>query len=123
MDCKEAEQYVQPYIDGTMGDRELGAYLQHVRSCPACRRNLQIYFSICYLLQYVGQDEKGDLSYDMRKTLEEDMRKNERALRVRTVFRTIRHLAVMIGEAVMVIALLWSLLGESAEAILRNMGF
>lgn len=123
MECKEAEQYVQPYIDGTLGDRELAAYLQHVRSCPACRKNLQIYFSICYLLQYVGQDEQGDLSYDMRKVLEEDMRRNERGLRIRTVFRSIRHLAVMVGEVVMVIALIWTFLGDTAETFLKYLGF
>ncbi len=123
MDCKEAEQYVQPYIDGTMGDRELGAYLSHIRSCPACRRNLQIYFSICYLLQYVGQDEQGELDYDMRKALEEDIRRNEHGLRIRMVFRTIRHLAVIIGEAVMVAALFWSFFGETAEEFLRHLGF
>ena len=123
MECKEAEQYVQPYIDGTLGDRELAAYLQHVRSCPACRKNLQIYFSICYLLQYVGQDEQGDLSYDMRKVLEEDMRRNERGLRFRAVFRTIRHLAVIVGEVIMIVALIWTFLGDTAETFLKYLGF
>lgn len=123
MDCKEAEQYVQPYIDGTLGDRELAAYLQHVRSCSACRKNLQIYFSICYLLQYVGQDEQGDLSYDMRKVLEEDMRRNERGLRFRAVFRTIRHLAVIVGEVIMIVALIWTFLGDTAETFLKYLGF
>ena len=123
MECKEAEQYVQPYIDGTLGDRELAAYLQHVRNCPACRKNLQIYFSICYLLQYVGQDEQGDLSYDMRKVLEEDMRRNERGLRFRAVFRTIRHLAVIVGEVIMIVALIWTFLGDTAETFLKYLGF
>ena len=122
MDCKGAEACVQPYIDGTLGDRELGAYLQHVRSCAPCRRNLQTYFSMCYLLEYVDKDEAGELSYDMRKVLEEDMRRNEHRLRIRMVLRTIRHLAVIVGEVVTAGAMLWILYSDIAEAILKYWG-
>ena len=47
--CKQAEKMVMPYIDGRLDEEELEDFLSHVNECPACREELEIYFTV-----YVG---------------------------------------------------------------------
>ena len=54
--CKQAEKMVMPYIDGRLDEEELEDFLSHVNECPACRDELEIYFTV-----YVG--ESMDLSW------------------------------------------------------------
>jgi hypothetical protein len=46
MICKEAERLVMPYINDELTDEELGEFLEHMESCPDCREELEIYFTV-----------------------------------------------------------------------------
>ena len=41
MTCREAEALVMPYINGSITDEELKAFVEHIDHCPDCRRNLR----------------------------------------------------------------------------------
>jgi len=46
MTCKEVERLVMPYINDELTDEELGEFLEHMESCPDCREELEIYFTV-----------------------------------------------------------------------------
>lgn len=46
MTCKEAEGLVMPYIRDELTDEELSEFLSHIGSCPECREELEIYFTV-----------------------------------------------------------------------------
>lgn len=78
--CKEAEKMVMPYIEYQLGERDLEAFLTHVKSCPACREELEIYYTVAVGLK---QLDSGTGAYDITGALEESL---ELAwLKVRTV--------------------------------------
>lgn len=68
--CKQAEKMVMPYIDGRLDEEELEDFLSHVNECPACREELEIYFTV-----YVGlrQLDTGTGVYDITGALGESM--------------------------------------------------
>lgn len=61
MNCVKAQQLIRPYLEGTLSDRELEEFLDHVQNCQSCFGELEIYFSIFRTLSNV--DEKGDYNY------------------------------------------------------------
>lgn len=68
--CKEAEKMVMPYIDGSLGEEDLEAFLHHVNGCPSCKEELEIYFTV-----YVGlrQLDTGTGMYDITGALGESL--------------------------------------------------
>lgn len=46
MTCKEAERLVMPYIRDELTDEELREFLEHLETCPDCREELEIYFTV-----------------------------------------------------------------------------
>ena len=79
MDCKTAKADIEAYLDGTLNDEELTAFLAHIRSCPECREELETFFAIRRTLGYLESGRDG--SYDIPKLLEEDLSAQELRLR------------------------------------------
>lgn len=46
MTCREAQRLIMPYINGTITDEELAEFLKHIDSCPECREELEIYYTV-----------------------------------------------------------------------------
>lgn len=80
LSCREAEKMVMPFIDGRLDEEELESFLNHIRSCPACKEELEIYYTVAVGLK---QLDSGTGAYDITGALEESL---ELAwLKVRTV--------------------------------------
>jgi hypothetical protein len=83
--CREAEKMVMPYIDNELNEAELEAFIQHVELCPACREELEIYYTVFLGLR---QLESGTGMYDVAGALEESLETSAflvRATRLRKV--------------------------------------
>ena len=75
--CREAEKMVMPYINHQLDETQLEQFLKHVRSCPACREELEIYYTVSVGLK---QLDEGTGVYDIPGLLEESMENAWRAL-------------------------------------------
>ena len=53
LDCRKAQQMINGYIKDTLDERELQAFLDHVRECPSCYEELEIYYTIHLALDYL----------------------------------------------------------------------
>lgn len=71
MTCQEAEGMVIPYIEHTLNDEDLEKFLLHIDSCPQCREELEIYFTVYYGLKQLD-NEIGtyNIKDALRQTLE-----------------------------------------------------
>ena len=66
MICREAERLVMPYINGSITDEELKAFVEHIDHCPDCREELEIYFTVDVGIR---QLDEGTGSYNIIHTL------------------------------------------------------
>ncbi|MCD8221931.1 MAG: zf-HC2 domain-containing protein [Clostridiales bacterium] len=83
--CKEAEKMVMPYIEDKLSDADEEAFLRHIHTCPECREELEIYYTVSLGLKQL--DNQSD-EYDITGALEESL--DHSWLRVRGVkFRKI----------------------------------
>ena len=72
MNCKEIQRLLVPYINGELQEREEGAFVRHVRHCPECYEELEVYATVfAGIRQLDGAEEKIDY-----RTLVEDTLKN-----------------------------------------------
>ena len=44
--CREIEKMVMPYINHQLDETQLEQFLKHVKNCPACREELEIYYTV-----------------------------------------------------------------------------
>ena len=99
MDCKEAERLVQPYIDNKIPPKKLEAVIAHVSGCPSCYDELETYYTIYFAMKYLDEDRH--TSYNIRKMLDEDLKK--RAQYVKRCRR--RRMASIVAAVVLTILL------------------
>ena len=67
MTCREAERLVMPYINGSITDEELKAFVEHIDHCPDCREELEIYFTVDVGIRQLDE-ESG--TYNIKGALE-----------------------------------------------------
>lgn len=61
---------VMPFIDGHLDEKELESFLNHVHGCPACKEELEIYYTVSLGLR---QLDSGTGVYDITGALEESL--------------------------------------------------
>ena len=46
MNCLETQKKIRDFLDGSLPDREMEAFLAHMESCRNCRDELEIYYAV-----------------------------------------------------------------------------
>ena len=60
MDCKRAMELIVPFINEQLNPEETEAFLNHIDSCPECREELEVNYSLMTAMKQL--DENTDLS-------------------------------------------------------------
>lgn len=68
--CKQAEKMVMPFIDYQLSEQELEDFLIHVETCPSCKEELEIYYTVSAGLK---QLDSGTGAYDIAGALEDTL--------------------------------------------------
>lgn len=68
--CKETEKMVMPYINEQLDEQELERFLNHVDGCPACKEELEIYYTVSVGLR---QLDSGTGVYDIAGALADSL--------------------------------------------------
>ena len=118
MDCKEAKNKVNGYIEGTLTDKECSEFIEHVRSCPDCYDELETYYIIGFTLDYLDSKDSKEGSFDMNKLLEEDLRKCERRISGGRLTRNLLRICIGISEVSLAIG--FAVLDQTPPARLRQ---
>lgn len=97
MTCKEAVQYIMPYINDEMNVHEVEAFLAHIRGCQECYEELEVYYTIYAGLAQLDSDSD---NFDMHNLLEaalRDSRGRVRAHRNFNVFYVLSQVAAVLS--------------------------
>lgn len=88
MDCKHAQNMIRGYIDNTLTDYELQCFLEHIRSCPECYDELEVFYTVITGVRRLDDD---NASYDLRGTMQRSLAESEQYIRRLTFLKTIRY--------------------------------
>lgn len=78
MNCKEAQRLLVPYINGELEEKEEDEFVRHIRRCPECYEELEVYSTVfAGIRQLDGAEEVINyrtLVEDSLENSEEDVR-------------------------------------------------
>lgn len=78
MNCKEAQRLLVPYINGELEEKEEDEFVRHIRHCPECYEELEVYSTVfAGIRQLDGAEEVINyqtLVEDSLENSEEDIR-------------------------------------------------
>ena len=104
--CRETEKMVMPYINHQLDETQLEQFLKHVKSCPACREELEIYYTVSVGLK---QLDEGTGVYDIPGLLEESMENAWITVRTARLRKVICYAANTLNAASVLVILLMQL--------------
>ena len=72
--CYEVQHSIKEYLQEEMSLQDAAAFVKHVRSCPACREELEEYYAFSSALMQLEAleegEEKGNFFLNVEKRLE-----------------------------------------------------
>lgn len=103
MTCKETERLVMPYIRDELTDEELGEFLGHLESCPDCREELEIYFTVEVGIRQLDS-EAGN--YNIKGALEAAIEESRQRLQVVRFIRIARYAVSTVSAMALILTVL-----------------
>ena len=103
--CLEAQRMIEPYLGGKLTYEETCSFVEHMDSCPECREELDIFFTVYQALRFDEQDNSSQML-----TLDDMLRRTKTHLsRIKTAKRV--HIGgvttVLIITAVLIIGIMF----------------
>lgn len=68
MNCMEAQSYIMPFIEGKVPERKQEEFVMHMKNCPKCHEELEIYYTLIVGMKQL--DNKEELSSNFSQDLE-----------------------------------------------------
>ncbi|WP_349948280.1 zf-HC2 domain-containing protein [Lacrimispora sp. BS-2] len=103
MTCKEVERLVMPYINDELTDDELGEFLEHLESCPDCREELEIYFTVDVGIRELDS-ETGN--YNIKGALESAIEQSRQRLQVIRCIKIARYAVATVSAMALIFTVL-----------------
>lgn len=91
--CREVQKMITPYLDDELGNRDNTAFITHINSCPACRRELETGFIVDYAVQYLDEDKIDD--FDVHGLFEKKIREGKRRMARKQVLTALTWLGII----------------------------
>ncbi len=85
MNCREAQQLMGNFIDDKMDDETLEAFIEHVKNCPSCYDDLEVYYMVITGIRQLDEGEDTDFINGLKNKLKdkEAWLKRRKKVRVR----------------------------------------
>ena len=93
MNCRETQQMIYRYLNNDLDEKELQAFLDHVRECPSCYEELEIYYSVQEAIEYLEDDGRGAMN--PAQLLKYELEDKRRGLRRHKIFRSFQALLLL----------------------------
>lgn len=103
MTCKEAESLVMPYIRDELTDDELKEFLEHMESCPSCRDELEIYFTVEVGIRQLDS-ETGN--YNIKGALEAAVEQSKQRIQAVKLIKIARYAITTLSTMALIISVL-----------------
>ncbi len=101
MDCLNAQRLITPFIKDELSMTELEGFLAHVKECPECREELEVYYALLTAIKLLDEDK--EMSNNFTEELDRKIRSCEEHIRknkLNKVKRRIVFAFVVVGVTV-----------------------
>lgn len=71
MNCREAQQLMSSFIEDKMDEETLEAFIDHVRNCPSCYDDLEVYYMVMSGIRQLDEEEDADFINGLKNKLKE----------------------------------------------------
>lgn len=98
-DCREITAMIPAFLSDSLNERDLQRFLQHVRSCQQCYKELETNYMVERTVMYLNEDLPANASFDLTPLLEKELEektvglKQDRRIRV---FRSVIFLFTLV---------------------------
>lgn len=79
MTCLEAQSMITAFIDDNLDDEQLTEFIHHMRNCPDCKEELEVYYTLIVGMKQLDNNEK--LSNNFAQELEKKLSYHENRIR------------------------------------------
>jgi predicted anti-sigma-YlaC factor YlaD len=109
MDCSVAEGMVNRYINRTLDEKELDAFLKHIENCSSCYDELETYFIVHEATKQLDEQDS-DSTLDIKGLLKQDIHRSRMERKRHKILSTLGRLLLCAGAAVFLVCLIRLLL-------------
>ena len=88
MNCKEAGTKIVPFIKDEISNTDLDDFMMHIRHCPDCREELEIYYTVQVGIENLDSDRFD--TYNLKGLFEEELKYVSSYLKWNRMFNTVR---------------------------------
>lgn len=81
MTCLEAQSMITAFIDDNLDEEQLTEFIYHMRQCPDCKEELEVYYTLMVGMKQLDNNEK--LSNNFSEELEKKLSYHENRIRDR----------------------------------------
>lgn len=100
MECFEVDNRMISYLDGSLPDQELQAFLKHLDKCEECRHEVELYFTLIEGLHQMDEDEIK--IFDFQQAFEKNRKDAKQEIRDYQKYRRIVDYIVLFFVAVII---------------------
>lgn len=79
MNCREAQALITKYVQDQLDLKTLEAFLQHIKNCPDCMEELEVYYIVFHGIKRLDEDENIAINYHAEFLRE--IKKNEQRIK------------------------------------------
>ncbi len=105
-DCREITALIPAFLSDSLNERELHHFLQHVRSCQQCYKELETNYMVERTVMYLNEDLPADASFDLTPLLEKELEEKTAMLRYDRRVRIMRSVIFLFTLVLIVLFLL-----------------
>lgn len=104
MTCLEAQSNIMNFVEGKLPDDKVTDFVRHIRYCPNCADELEIYYTLIVGIRQVDQGE--ELSRDFKKEMNNELSRIEHKVKNAKRFR-VSTFGIFFATAVVFLFLLY----------------
>ena len=105
-ECRETMAQISAFLSDSLSERELQRFLEHVRSCPQCYKELETNYMVERTITYLNEDVPSDISFDLTPLLEQELEQKTKRLILDRRVRVIRMIILVFTVVLLVLFLL-----------------
>ena len=101
MDCSKVQSMIEPFINNELGDSDKDGFISHVRTCKACRDELEVYHVIYSVIEQLDNNTE-DENIDYMATLEQKLTRSQSGVKRHRILRQLAVTVLLVAVMVVI---------------------
>lgn len=109
---------IMPFINEQLDDGDLEVFLEHIKTCPECMEELEVYYTLITSMKQLDDDE--ELSDDYHQDLVDLLNKSETGIENKKSRHKLKNLTLMIVVGIIVLTSSYTIGDFIVEDIIKK---